>query len=240
VWENPTLLRLEKEKIMTVVKAGKSKIKATPKAKTPKAGKVSSTKDEINDSIAKDFESVIGKSLPAEFKAYLRLEGLMISGALSSRGAELTVKRAEVLGGLPSFRSSWCRDIPLVAELRKKEGNEGMSLKSLFAIANDGRKAFPTTSPTPFLSVIAGGKDVEEIAGEVKDEKEKKASKKKRGAGKNTADEKKAGKVGVNEQIKALIKLLNDPKSGKLNLALVEELADVANAILVEAEELVA
>jgi hypothetical protein len=224
---------------MSVIKAGKSKAKATPKAKTPKAGKVTSSKDEINDSIATAFESVVGKSLPAEMKAYLRLEGLMVSGALSSRGAEATVKRAEEVGSLPSFRSSWCRDIPLVAELRKIEGNSALTLKALFALANDGRKAFPATKgATPFLSVIQGGKDISEIAVEVEAEKSKQAkAKKARGAGKQTADEKKAGKGKVNEQMSALIKALNEPKVGKLNLILVDELLELCTAILIEAEQ---
>jgi len=224
---------------MTVIKAGKSKAKATPKAKSPKASPVTSTKNEINDSLATAFEAVIGKSLPAEMKAYLRLEHLMVSGALSSRGAEETVKRAEAIGSLPSFRSSWCRDIPLVAELRKKEGNEALTLKALFAIANDGRKAFPSTKgATPFLSVIEGGKDISEIAVEVEAEKSKQAkAKKARGAGKETADEKKAGKGKVNEQMSALIKALNEPKLGKLNLILVDELLELCTAILIEAEQ---
>ena len=224
---------------MSVIKAGKSKAKATPKAKTPKAGKVTSSKDEVNDSIASAFESVVGKSLPAEMKAYLRLEGLMVSGALSSRGAEATVKRAEEIGSLPSFRSSWCRDIPLVAELRKKEGNEALTLKALFAIANDGRKAFPATKgATPFLSVIEGGKDISEIAIEVEAEKSKQAkAKKARGAGKETADEKKAGKAKVNSLIGALIQALNDPKCGKINLVLLDELVEIANSVLIESEE---
>jgi hypothetical protein len=225
---------------MTVITAGKSKSKVSPKAKTPKAGKVTSSKDEVNDSIASAFESVVGKSLPAEMKAYLRLEGLMVSGALSSRGAEATVKRAEEIGSLPSFRSSWCRDIPLVAQLRKKEGNEDLTLKALFAIANDGRKAFPTTKKgaVSFLSVIEGGKDITEIAVEVEAEKSKQAkAKKARGAGKQTADEKKAGKGKVNEQMSALIKALNEPKVGKLNLILVDELLELCTAILIEAEQ---
>ena len=164
----------------------------------------------------------------------------MVSGALSSRGAEATVKRAEEIGSLPSFRSSWCRDIPLVAQLRKKEGNEDLTLKALFAIANDGRKAFPTTKKgaVSFLSVIEGGKDITEIAVEVEAEKSKQAkAKKARGAGKQTADEKKAGKGKVNEQMSALIKALNEPKVGKLNLILVDELLELCTAILIEAEQ---
>lgn len=148
---------------------------ATP-SKTIKAS------NEIDKSLAQEFIAVVGGSLESEAKAFWKLHSQMAQGILSKRGAELTIKEAEAVGALPSFRSSWSEHILTVGVLSKVEGGQGLPLKRLFAVSVQGRKVHKAEG---LNALIAQGLSIEEIEATI-------PAQGKRGEGKETADEKKA------------------------------------------------
>lgn len=150
--------------------------KATPVTPAPKAS------NEIDKSLAQEFISVVGGSLESEAKAFWKLHSQMAQGILSKRGAELTIKEAEAVGALPSFRSSWSEHILTVGVLSKVEGGQGLPLKRLFAVSVQGRKVHKAEG---LNALIAQGLSIEEIEATI-------PAQGKRGEGKETADEKKA------------------------------------------------
>ena len=150
--------------------------KATPVTPAPKAS------NEIDKSLAQEFISVVGGSLESEAKAFWKLHSQMAQGILSKRGAELTIKEAEAVGALPSFRSSWSEHILTVGVLSKVEGGQGLPLKRLFAVSVQGRKVHKAEG---LNALISQGLSIEEIEATI-------PAQGKRGEGKETADEKKA------------------------------------------------
>jgi hypothetical protein len=163
------IIRQRKLDIMT-------KTTATPVTPAPKAS------NEIDKSLAQEFISVVGGSLESEAKAFWKLHSQMAQGILSKRGAELTIKEAEAVGALPSFRSSWSEHILTVGVLSKVEGGQGLPLKRLFAVSVQGRKVHKAEG---LNALIAQGLSIEEIEATI-------PAQGKRGEGKETADEKKA------------------------------------------------
>jgi hypothetical protein len=184
---------------------------------TPSKAKASSS---IDASLAREFVAVIGGSLEGEAKAFWKLHSQVAQGILSVRGARETVKEAEQVGALPSFRSSWCEDILTVGILAKVEGGQSATLKHLFAIAVQGRKVHKTKG---LLKVIKDAPSLEAIEATIPKQGE-------RGEGKKTADEKKASKgkvMSVDEMINALglsLKGGATPKDTKRARLLVAEL----------------
>jgi hypothetical protein len=148
--------------------------KATPSKATPKAS------NEIDKSLAQEFISVVGGSLESEAKAFWKLHSQMAQGILSKRGAELTIKEAEAVGALPSFRSSWSEHILTVGVLSKIEGGQGLPLKRLFSVSVQGRKVHKAEG---LNALIAQGLSIEEIEATIPKQGE-------RGAGKQTSSEK--------------------------------------------------
>ena len=163
-----------------------------------KNDKVTSIKasNEIDKSLAQEFISVVGGSLESEAKAFWKLHSQMAQGILSKRGAELTIKEAEAVGALPSFRSSWSEHILTVGVLSKIEGGQGLPLKRLFAVSVQGRKVHKAEG---LNALISKGLSIEEIEATIPKQGE-------RGAGKETGSEKdKAPKVAtVSELIASL------------------------------------
>ena len=110
---------------------------------TSKASKVVSSNDNIHAGFESQFSKVVGGSLAGELKAFNAMASAMAKGQLSVNGAKATVRKVEnEVGALPSFRSSWAQDILLVVDLQAKQGGKEATLKRLFNIAIQGRKAF--------------------------------------------------------------------------------------------------
>lgn len=176
--------------------------------------------NEIDPSLAREFIAVVGGSLESEAKAFWKLHSQMAKGILSKRGAELTIKEAEAVGALPSFRSSWSEHILTVGVLAGIEGAKGMPLKRLFSVSVQGRKVHKAEG---LNALIAQGLSIEEIEATIPKQGE-------RGEGKKTADEKKAEKgtvMSVDEMINALglsLKGGAKPKDTKKARMLVKEL----------------
>ena len=147
---------------------------------TATPSKASKASNEIDASLAKEFIAVVGGSLESEAKAFWKLHSQMAKGILSKRGAELTIKEAEAVGALPSFRSSWSEHILTVGVLANIEGAKGMPLKRLFAVSVQGRKVHKAEG---FNALIAQGLTIEEIEATIPKQGE-------RGAGKETGAEK--------------------------------------------------
>ena len=110
---------------------------------TSKASKVVSSNDNIHAGFEAQFSKVVGGSLAGELKAFNAMARAMGKGQLSVNGAKATIAKVEAeIGALPSFRSSWAQDILLVVDLQAKEGGKTATLKRLFNVAIQGRKAF--------------------------------------------------------------------------------------------------
>ena len=149
----------------------------TKTTETPSKAKAS---NEIDASLAREFIAVVGGSLESEAKAFWKLHSQMAKGILSKRGAELTIKEAEAVGALPSFRSSWSEHILTVGVLAGIEGAKGMPLKRLFSVSVQGRKVHKAEG---LNALIAQGLSIEEIEATIPKQGE-------RGAGKKTSSEK--------------------------------------------------
>jgi hypothetical protein len=189
---------------------------ATKTKATPSKAKASS---EIDLSLSKEFRAVIGGSLEGEAKAFWKLHSQVAQGILSVRGAILTVKEAELEGALPSFRSSWCEHILTVGVLAKVEGGQFATLKRLFAISVQGRKAFGADD---FNAMIKDAPSIEALEASIPSQAE-------RGAGKKTGSEKdKAPKVMTLDDLMDALRLSlkggASPKDTKRARALVAEL----------------
>lgn len=147
---------------------------------TATPSKASKASNEIDASLAKEFIAVVGGSLESEAKAFWKLHSQMAKGILSKRGAELTIKEAEAVGALPSFRSSWSEHILTVGVLANIEGAKGLPLKRLFSVSVQGRKVHKAEG---LNALIAQGLTIDEIEATIPKQGE-------RGAGKETGAEK--------------------------------------------------
>ncbi len=192
---------------------------------TSKNGAVTTTKNGVNIdlanlALASKLQSTL--NLAGEFEVYLEIDALNEKGLLSVAGIRATLQEVEKVGSAPSLKSDYAQQFPMVREMRKLKGAEGKTLKELFNIAVQGRKAFGTDG---MADVVAESKTLAAVSKSVKVEKEKKAAEAEaatRGAGKQTADEKKAGKSAKGEQsaedvAKALTALI---KKGEAHLTL--------------------
>jgi uncharacterized membrane protein YkoI len=141
-----------------------------------KNGKVTSNKNEIHAGIEAQFGKVVGGSLAGEMKAFASLASAMQKGRLSVRGAQATIAKVEnETGSLPSFRSSWCRFVLDVVDLQEKEGGAEASLKRLFNMVAQGRKAFNGKNGVPaWADVVASSNTLEGIEVQIPSETERK------------------------------------------------------------------
>lgn len=141
-----------------------------------KNGKVTSNKNDIHAGIESQFGKVVGGSLAGEMKAFKALASAMEKGRLSVRGAQATIAKVEAeTGSLPSFRSSWCRYVLDVVELQEKQGGADATLKRLFNMVAQGRKAFNGKNGAPeWADVVASSNTLEGIEVQIPSETERK------------------------------------------------------------------
>lgn len=136
------------------------KMTTATKATTKAVKTIAKASNDVDGSLASVFSSIVGGSLEAEFNAFWDLHEKMAKGALSVTGAKATVKVAEEIGSLPSFRSSWCQHVLVVGILFGLEGGKDRSLKSLFNIAVQGVKVHGTEE---LKKVIGRSKSVADV-----------------------------------------------------------------------------
>lgn len=140
---------------------------------TSKNSKVVSSLDNIHAGFESQFSKVVGGSLAGELKAFNAMAKAMAKGQLSVNGAKATVAKVEAeVGALPSFRSSWAQDILLVVDLQAKEGGKEATLKRLFNVAIQGRKAFG--GKAQFIEIMNSTNSLEAIELQIPSQGERK------------------------------------------------------------------
>jgi hypothetical protein len=204
---------------------------------TSKNGKVTTTKngvniDNANLALASKLQATL--NLEGEFKVYLEIDALNEKGLLSVNGIRATLQEVEKVGSAPSLKSDYAQQFPIVREMRKMKGAENKTLKELFNLAVQGRKTFGTDTMT---SKVAEAKTIAGLSKAVKVAKDEKAETAKRGAGKETADEKKAGKAKQTPATLAIGLAEYLEKGGSLPEDILERLIDAVNLAIEGAEE---
>lgn len=77
---------------MTVVKAGKSKAKATPKSKAPKSGKVSSSLDNANPALVESGSAFLKEGTGSETIWFTDSCALLNAKKISVRGVQVSMQ----------------------------------------------------------------------------------------------------------------------------------------------------
>lgn len=195
-----------------------------------KNGAVTTTKngvnvDAVNMKVVEHLTACL--NLEGEFKVYLEIDKLNAEGMLSINGIKATLKEVEKVGSAPSLKSDYAQQFPIVRELRKMKGAENKTLKELFNIAVQGRKSFGTGEVMgKVANAVTAKKSIETFKKSIPSQGERA---KKRGAGKQTADEKKGQKNEVQKAtpeqlVGAVIKALD--KGHEFAPELLDELQD--------------
>lgn len=203
---------------------------------TSKNGAITTTKNGVNIDLAnidlaKKLQGTL--NLEGEFAIYLEIDSLNEKGFLSVAGIRATLQEVEKVGSAPSLKSDYAQQFPIVREIRKMKGAEKKTLKELFNLAVQGRKALGTPAMAGKVAEVKTLSALSTAVTKAKEEKETAT----RGAGKETADEKKAGKVTPETLAVKLAEYLE--KGGKLPDSILERLIDAVN-IAMEEEEVAA
>lgn len=212
-----------------------------PKGKTmtaSKNSKVTTTKNGVDIDLAnlEIASRLVGTfNLDKEFEIYLEIDSLNEKGFLSVAGIRATLLEVEKVGSAPSLKSDYAQQFPLVRQIRAMKGAEGKTLKALFNIAVQGRKAMGTAD---MAQKVADSKTLASLEKAVKVAKDAKAT---RGAGKETESEKKAGKESKLNPAKVAESLVTYLENGgKLPAEILERLIDAVNIAIEGAEEIAA
>ena len=132
--KNETILLLVGTRSVTLRKSKGKKMSAS------KNGKVTSSKDAINESLVKDFSAIL--NLEAEINFYEKAVSLLNSGAISVRGLKATIEKAEEVGTAPTIRISQVQYFVDSAEVRKLEGGKIQTLKSILNATIQAKRAY--------------------------------------------------------------------------------------------------
>jgi len=207
--------------------------------------KIIVTGDDVNPVLDKAFSDVVGSSLDKETLVWLTGVDLMARNIVTVRGMQVTLEKViSEKGNLPTLTTSSVQYWAKAHELRKLAGGEKKTLKALFQLAreasafvNASNKNKPKKDQKSFSDVITG-KSVDAVRSAVPTQGEVK--KRKPSTDKNTKYSDKA--VHINDLVKALDKRLKSGKGkeNKVDMALIEALAETINAIMFEAEEVAA
>lgn len=191
-----------------------------------KASKVTTNAkaDEANIALASELSATL--NLEAEIEWFEKAIHELKSGAITAQGLKLTIMKSEEVGQAPSIRSAHAEYFLLADKLRGLEGGADASLKTLLSLAEGSARAFKKKGANDKAEAVAS---VEVFAVEVAKAKADKAEEKKRGAGTQTADEKKAealakvAKVVVptDEIVKELIIRVRDTKQAVSEVGLI-------------------
>jgi hypothetical protein len=204
--------------------------------------KIVVTGDEVNPTLAKSFGEIVGSSLDKEMLVWFTGCDLMARNIVSVRGMQATLENVIAeKGNLPTLTASSVQYWGKALELRKLKGGDKKTLKQLFQLAretsafvNATNKGKPKKEAKSFAEVIEG-KAIEQVRATVPTQGEVK--KRKPSTDKNTKFTDKA--VHINDLIKALDKRLKSGKGkeNKVDMALIEALAETINALMFESEE---
>jgi hypothetical protein len=217
----------------------------TAKKSVPSTKKIIVTGDEVNPTMLGEFCEVVGSSLDREVQVWLTGCDLMARSIITVRGMQSTLEKViNEKGNLPTLTTSSVQYWGKALELRSLKGGEKKTLKALFQLAretsafvNATNKGKKKTEHKSFADLITG-KSIESVRQTVPTQGEVK--KRKPSTDKNTKYSDKA--VHINDLVKALDKRLKSGKGkeNKVDMALIEALAETINAIMFESEEAVA
>jgi hypothetical protein len=204
--------------------------------------KIVVTGDDVNPVLDKAFSDVVGSSLDKETLVWLTGVDLMARNIVTVRGMQVTLEKVITeKGNLPTLTTSSVQYWAKAFELRKLAGGEKKTLKALFQLAreasafvNASNKGKPKKEAKSFADVITG-KSIEAVRSAVPTQGAVK--KRKPSTDKNTKFTDKA--VHINDLVKALDKRLKSGKGkeNKVDMALIEALAETINALMFEGEE---
>jgi uncharacterized protein Veg len=217
----------------------------TSKKAVQNTKKIIVTGDEVNPTMLGEFCEVVGSSLDREVQVWLTGCDLMARSIITVRGMQSTLEKViNEKGNLPTLTTSSVQYWGKALELRSLKGGEKKTLKQLFQLAretssfvNASNKGKKKTEQKSFADIITG-KSIESVRQTVPTQGEVK--KRKPSTDKNTKYSDKA--VHINDLVKALDKRLKSGKGkeNKVDMALIEALAETINAIMFESEEAVA
>jgi hypothetical protein len=105
-----------------------------------KNGKVTSSKDAINESLVKDFSSIL--NLEAEINFFEKAVSMLNNGAISVRGLKATIEKAEEVGTAPTIRTSQVQYFVDSADVRKLDGAKSQSLKAILNATIQAKRAY--------------------------------------------------------------------------------------------------
>jgi hypothetical protein len=217
----------------------------TSKKAVQNTKKIIVTGDEVNPTLEKSFGEIVGKSLDSERQVWLNGCDLMARTIVSVRGMQATLEKVITeKGNLPTLTTSSVQYWGKAFELSQLKGGDKKTLKQLFQLAretsahvNATNKGKPKKETQTFADVITG-KTIEAVRKDVPTQGAVK--KRKPSTDKNTKYSDKA--VHINDLVKALDKRLKSGKGkeNKVDMALIEALAETINAIMFESEEVAA
>lgn len=215
---------------------------STSKKAVPSTKKIVVTGDDLNPTLAKSFGEVVGSSLDSEMLVWITGCDLMARNIVTVRGMQVTLENViSDKGNLPTLTTSSVQYWGKALELRQLKGGEKKTLKSLFQLAreasafvNASNKGKKKDEQKTFADLIEG-KSVEVIRTAVPTQGAVK--KRKPSTAKNTKFTEKS--VHINDLIKALDKRLKSGKGkeNKVDMSLIEALAETINALMFETEE---
>jgi hypothetical protein len=216
----------------------------TTKKAVPSTKKIIVTGDEVNPTLEKSFGEIVGKSLDSERQVWLNGCDLMARTIVSVRGMQATLEKVITeKGNLPTLTTSSVQYWGKAFELSQLKGGDKKTLKQLFQLAretsafvNATNKGKKKTEQKSFADLITG-KSIESIREEVPTQGAVK--KRKPSTDKSTKYTEKSGSVHINDLIKALDKRLTSGKGkeNKVDMKVLEALAETINALMFESEE---
>lgn len=205
--------------------------------------KIIVTGDEVNPTLEKSFGEIVGSSLDREREVWLNGCDLMHRNIVSVRGMSATLEKVIAeKGNLPTLTPTGVQYWARAFELSQLKGGEKKTLKQLFQLAretasfvNATNKGKPKKEAKTFAEMIEG-KSIDSVRNEVPTQGEAKKTRKP-STDKNTKFTEKS--VHINDLVKALDKRLKSGKGkeNKVDMALIEALAETINALMFESEE---
>jgi hypothetical protein len=150
---------------MTVIKAGKGKAKATPKAKAPKAGKVSSSLDNANPALVESGSAFLKEGTGSEAIWFADSVALLNAKKISVRGVQESMK--EVLAGFegaqfPTLTETMVQYFLQASALMALDGWKGTPVQAI-RLVQSGKRSEKFASAKDFDKALAVAKSAKAI-----------------------------------------------------------------------------
>ena len=156
---------------MTVVKAGKGKAKATPKAKAPKAGKVSTTLDNANPALVASGSAFLKQGTDGEAIWFADSVALLNAKKISVRGIQVSMQ--EILSEFtedvkfPSLTETMVQYFLQASALMALDGWKGSPVEAI-RLVQSGKRSNKFKSAKEFDSALATAKSAKTLIAKAK------------------------------------------------------------------------